>query len=92
MKIRNFKKIYSLELNNEMSLEQEESFLFCGSKNWDFYFSNRLENSNVVDNVSIIEFNSNEEFTSFIKSTDILDYSLEHQRPLVLVESKNMTI
>lgn len=79
------KKTYyeSLHVVDADVLEEEElaeNFLFQGSKNWDLYFLEAIPNleSELLENVSLLEFEEKSEFENYLQNNQILDYSLEH--------------
>ena len=83
--MHNSKKLYIANID-EVSLKVENSFIMCGSKNWDFYFTQKDDNTyyEELENVKLIEFNTKYEFEKFILKNDCIDYSLEHRNPMVL--------
>lgn len=86
MKNEAFKKIYSAN-PDKVSDTIMTSLIMCGSQNWDFYFGKKPRNceSEILTNVSIIEFDSFDEFKTYKKYNTFLDFSLEHEKPMVLV-------
>lgn len=63
----------------------------CSTQNWEHYFSVNSEEANIetLSHVSIVEFKNNNDFETFIKTNEIIDFSLEHDKPMVLVHGKN---
>lgn len=86
MKNENFKKLY-IANSNEVSQTIQQSLIMCGSANWDFYFAKKPRNceSEMLENISLIEFNSFDEFEAYKRNNTFLDFSLEHEKPMVLV-------
>jgi len=86
MKNEAFKKLYIAD-SNEVSQTILQSLVMCGSSNWDFYFAKKPRNSEsqTLENIALIEFNSLHEFETYKKSNIFLDFSLEHEKPMVLV-------
>lgn len=79
-----FKNLYSLPVDEFLNIEfeQTESFIFQGSKNWDMYFSKKLNDIEISEfsNVLLVDFQNKEEFETYLKnnSKNIIDYSIEH--------------
>ena len=81
----NFKKIYSLPIDEfeNISYKETESFVFQGSKNWDMYFSKSLNNiqTDLFENVVLLDFQDKREFETYLSKVskdNLIDYSLEH--------------
>lgn len=68
---------------------KQNNLLMCSSKNWEYYFAVNSEEANIetLSNVSIVEFKNTNDFESFIKTNQIIDFSLEHDEPMVLIHS-----
>lgn len=83
--MHNFKKLYIANID-EVSSRVENSFIMCGSTNWDFYFTQKDDNTHYeeLENIKLIEFNTKYEFKKFILKNDCIDYTLEHKKPMVL--------
>lgn len=85
MKTTHYKSLYIVEVN---ALEEDEdiagSFIFQGSKNWDLYFLEAIPNlkPELLENVSLLEFEEKSEFENYLQNNLILDYSLEHVEEL----------
>jgi hypothetical protein len=90
MKKTYYESLYILDVD---ALEEDEqnNLLMCGSQNWDYYFHVNSEQANVetFSNVSIVEFENIDDFKKFVNSNQIIDYSLEHDNPMVLVYGKD---
>jgi hypothetical protein len=86
MKTTHYNSLYILDVD---ALEEDEQndLLMCGSQNWEHYFSRNSEEANIetLSNISIVEFKNTNDFESFIKTNQIIDFSLEHDKPMVLV-------
>lgn len=80
-----FKKLFIANID-EVSKKVENSFLMCGSKNWDYYFTIKDNKTDFMElnNVKLIEYTSKKEFEEFILINEYIDYSLEHKNPIVL--------
>lgn len=81
----NFKKIYSLPIDEfeNISYKETESFVFQGSKNWDMYFSKSLNNiqTDLFENVVLLDFQDKREFENYLSKVskdNLIDYSMEH--------------
>lgn len=81
-----YQKLFIANIEN-VTQTIAQSFIMCGTENWDFYFGKRPRNceSEILTNVSIIEFDSFDEFKTYKKHNTFLDFSLEHEKPMVLV-------
>lgn len=79
-----FKKLYIANID-EVSKEVEDSFLMCG-KNWDFYFTKKDKKTDFekFENIQYIEFINQIDFQKFIDSNEIIDYSVENDKSMVL--------
>lgn len=90
MKKTYYESLYILDVD---ALEEDEqnNLLMCGSQNWDYYFRVNSEQANIetFSNVSIVEFENIDDFKKFVNSNQIIDYSLEHDNPMVLVYGKD---
>lgn len=86
MKTTHYNSLYILDIDNLDEDEQNE-LVMCGSQNWEHYFSVNFEEANIETllNVSIIEFENKHDFESYTKINEVLDFSLEHEKPMVLV-------
>lgn len=94
MKKKKIKKVYFVE-NPEKILEEEgEDLLMCSTKNWNYYFEKLSENAKKkinffeeLNNLDLIEFDLECDMFNYLNKKDprlILDWSLEHNKPLVL--------
>lgn len=86
MKKEAFKKVYRAN-PDEVSHTILQSLIMCGTQNWDFYFEKKPRNcdSETVENITLIEFDSFDEFETYKQNNSFLDFSLEHEKPMVLV-------
>lgn len=83
--------VYYIEDAEELSDKQMDNLLMCGNKNWNHYFYALEKNVNVevekIENVELIEFDSENEMFDFLKTVDdklFLNFSTQHGKPLVL--------
>jgi len=63
------------------SKKAQESFIFCGSGNWDYYCMDKGRNREFgeFENVELIGFNTAQELESYeIDRKKIIDFSREH--------------
>ncbi|MCW8895651.1 hypothetical protein [Sulfurimonas sp.] len=90
MKITNFKSLYILDVD-VLEDDKQDNLIMCGSQNWEHYFSVDFKEANVetFSNVNIIEFQNNNDFETFVKLNQIIDYSFEHDNLMVLVYGKD---
>lgn len=86
MKKEAFKKLYMAD-SNEVSQAILQSLVMCGSSNWDFYFEKKPRNceSQTLEHIVLIEFDSFDEFETYKRNNSFLDVSLEHEKPMVLI-------
>ncbi|MFA5429412.1 MAG: hypothetical protein WC279_14505 [Sulfurimonas sp.] len=85
MKTTHYKSLYVVEVDAlEGNEETAEGFLFQGSKNWDLYFLEAIPNlePELLENVSLLEFEEKLEFENYLQKNQIIDYSLEHVHEL----------
>ena len=82
--MQHFEKLYIANIE-EVSKKVENSFLFCG-KNWDFYFTKKDKKTDFeeLENVKYMEFVDKKDFESFILNNEIIDYSIESDKSMVL--------
>ena len=82
--MQHFEKLYIANIE-EVSKKVENSFLFCGKK-WDFYFTKEDNKTDfeVLENVKYMEFVDKKDFESFILTNEIIDYSIELDKSMVL--------
>lgn len=90
MKKTYYESLYILDVD-ALEDDEQDTLVMCGSQNWDYYFHVNSEQANIetFSNVSILEFQNNNDFETFVKSNQIIDYSLEHDNPMVLVYGKD---
>jgi len=86
MNIQRFNKLFTANID-EVSQTIAQSLVMCGTQNWDFYFEKKPRNceSQRLEAISLIEFNSFDEFETYKQNNSFLDFSLEHGKPMVLV-------
>jgi arginine/lysine/ornithine decarboxylase len=87
--MKTFKKLYILN-PDDVSKSIMNTLVMCGSTNWDYYFEEtNNNNSEFVENISLIEFKNKEHMLDFIKDNKnaIVDYSIEHKKPSVLIQN-----
>ncbi len=83
-----YKEIFFADAD-KVSDDEFDSLIMCGTPNWDFYFSKPVKNyEERIKNVLLIEFEKEDEMFDFIDKNkfDIIDYSLEHEKPCVLLK------
>ena len=81
-----YDKVFVLDVE-EIDNPKMDSMLMCGSNNWDFYFADNIDDDScldVLENVVCFEFDTKKEFDNYMQNEDIIDYSLEHAKPMVL--------
>ena len=84
--MQKFDKLYIADMD-EVSNAIANSLVMCGSSNWDFYFAKKPRNIVVeeLSNIALLEFGNKAEFDEFVRNGAYIDYSLEHEKPCVLV-------
>ncbi len=85
-----FEKIYVANVD-EVSLAMAESFIMCGDKNWDYYFSKKDSDIEVeeLNNVFLKEFDSKSQFQDYIKDIDCVDFYAENNKFGILHYGEN---
>lgn len=87
MKKEFFEKIYILDAD-KISKKQEDSFLMCGDRNWDYYFFENKENFECeeIENVVFYEFKNHEKenFKRLINNKNLIDFSQEKDKSYLL--------
>jgi len=81
-----YDKVFVLDIE-EIDNPKMDSMLMCGSNNWDFYFADNIDDDScldVLENVVCCKFDTKKEFDNYMQNEDIIDYSLEHTKPMVL--------
>jgi hypothetical protein len=84
-----YKKIYFIDGPEELSDKEWDNLLMSGKKNWGKYFTpfkTKTEHEE-IKNVELLEFETEDEMFEYIKilkSTSLLNYSLEHEKPCLL--------
>lgn len=83
--MEHFEKLYIADID-EVSKKVEDTFLLCGSKNWDYYFTkiDKEIDFEELNNIKLIEFSSKKEFDDFLLINEVLDYSIEQNNLKVL--------
>lgn len=86
MTTTHYNSLYILDID-ALDEDEQNNLLMCSSQNWEHYFSVNSEEANIETllNVSIIEFENKHDFESYAKINEVLDFSLEHEKPMVLV-------
>ena len=81
-----YQKLFIADIEN-VTHTIAQSLIMCGTQNWDFYFEKKPRNcdSETVENIALIEFDSFDEFETYKQNNSFLDFSLEHEKPMVLV-------
>ncbi len=66
-----YKKLYVSEgrINNK----NMKNFLLCGDINWNYYFEKKIENSKLIESVSLIEFYNEVDLKKHLSSLDKYD-------------------
>ena len=85
MKNETFRKLYRAT-PDDVSQTIFQSLIMCGTVNWDFYFEKKPRNceSELLENITLIEFDSLDEFETYKQNNHFLDFTLEHDKPMVL--------
>lgn len=81
MKKTYYESLYVVDVNVlEEDEDIAESFLFQGSRNWDLYFLEAVPNieSELLENVLLLEFEEKSEYENYLQKNQIIDYSLKH--------------
>ncbi len=81
-----FEKLYKANID-DVCKAVADSLVMCGSSNWDFYFEKKPRNTDFeeLSNVALFEFENKTEFDKFLSAGTFIDYSLEHNKPCVLI-------
>ena len=82
--MQHFEKLYIANIE-EVSKEVENSFLFFFNY-WDFYFTKKDNKTDFeeLENVKYIKFVDKKDFENFILNNEIIDYSIELDKSMVL--------
>ena len=85
--MEHFNKLYISDIDN-VSKTVAKTMVMCGSSNWDHYFLESENNDDeVLEHVTLLEFDNKKEMEHFLASNDdVIDFSLEHQNPSVLIQ------
>lgn len=86
MNRQTYQKLFIADIEN-VTHKIAQSLIMCGTQNWDFYFEKKPRNceSQTLENISLIEFDSFDELETYKKNNTFLDFSFEHEKPMVLV-------
>ena len=86
MQSEKFEKLYRANIE-DVSKRVVNSLVMCGSSNWDFYFEKKPKNANFeeISNVILLELDDKAELDIFLSVNAYIDYSLEHEKPCVLI-------
>jgi hypothetical protein len=70
---------------------KQDKLVMCGTQNWDHYFAEDSQEANIetLFDITLVEFESSDQYEEFIKSRPIIDFSMEHENPMVLIHGKN---
>ncbi len=84
-----FSEIYFVENPNNLNGKQWDNLLMSGKKNFDHYFKpfKTKHEVEIISDVELIEFSKEEEMFAFlkmIKPEKLINFSLEHENPMVL--------
>ena len=85
-----YKSLYVLD-TDMLETEDTNHFVMCGTQNWEHYYDVYSQKAHVetLQDVVLIEFKDEKTFQSFIATNKTIDYSLEHENPLVLIHGKD---
>ncbi len=88
--MQRFNKLHVADMD-EVSKTVANSLVMYGSSNWDFYFAKKPRNTEFdeLSNVALLEFGDKASFNNFLKNNTYIDYSLEHEKPCVLIHGQN---
>lgn len=84
--MQKFEKLYIADID-EVGKTVANSLVMSGSSNWDFYFEKKPRNADFgeISSAVLLEFDDKREFDSFLSANTYIDYSLEHEKPCVLI-------
>jgi hypothetical protein len=84
--MQRFDAIYIADMD-KVSHAVADSLVMRGSSNWDFYFAKKPKNTDFeeINDVVLIEFDDKAELDSFLSANAYINYSLEYEKPCVLV-------
>lgn len=92
IKKEKIKKIYCIDNGNSMHKKDFDNLLMVGTKTWNLYFtSNVAKKEKVVSvdkDVTFVEFDKKKELFDYLKTIkrkDLIDFSLEHDKPCALI-------
>ncbi|MDD3475482.1 MAG: hypothetical protein PHI38_01290 [Sulfurimonas sp.] len=85
-----FKSLYILDVDT-LETEVADHLVMCGTQNWEHYYDLCPQEAHVetLQDIVLIEFKDKKTFQSFITTNETIDYSLEHENPLVLIHGKD---
>lgn len=89
MKTTHFESLYVLD-PDVLEASIEEALVMRSTQNWEHYFfvdSQKAHIETLLD-VTLLEFDSIDNFQKFINTNQIIDYSMEHENPMVLIHGK----
>ena len=96
MSVQKYKKLYQIEAEtiNYLNNDILEKFVLQGSKNWDFYLTEKDDNYSfdTLSNVEVIEFDTQENMLEYMKKVPkelFIDYSIENKNFYVVHYEKN---
>lgn len=73
MKIKSkkfFKKLYLCDNIDDLMQSEMNNFLMCGDVNWDYYFEKKIQNSEKIENIKLIEFYTKKDFNKYLSKID----------------------
>ncbi len=84
-----YEEVYFIDSPEKLTNKQWDNLLISGKINWDKYFIpfNTKREHEVIKNIELIEFDSEENMFKYIKnlsSLSLLNFSLDHKKPCVL--------
>lgn len=85
-----YKSLYILD-TDMLEADVKDHLIMCGTQNWEHYYDVYQQEAHVdtLQDVVLLEFKNKKTFQSFIATNETIDYSLEHDNPLVLVYGKD---
>ena len=85
-----YKSLYILD-SDMLEAEFTDHLIMCGTQSWEHYYDVCPQEAHVdtLQDVVLLEFKDKKTFQSFIATNETIDYSLEHENPLVLVHGKD---
>jgi len=96
MRAKIYEKVYSVEAQefDNLSTKKLNTFIFQGSKNWDFYFpeAEGLNECEIACNVALLKTKDKNEFESYLQRYQkhkVIDYSIEHDPVFYILVDKD---